>query len=626
TVDMQSATIVARHFYWQEVAYAKGLPLNTIMPLLDSIVTENGDTLLYVFNVPANQGFVVVSGQDNVIPVLAYGSNGQMEMSNLNPGASLLIGEYIAQIKHAAQQTALPSKEIQQAWSDLINGNAMPSQSKAIIGPMLTTTWGQGCNYNYSCPSMTGGPCGHALVGCAAVAMGQIVKFWNFPPRGSGSHSYTHSSLGTISATFNLAYDWANMPNSLTSSSTHADELLFHCGVTLNMNYGIGESSAFSEDVPGALIDHFYYKTTASHKYRSNYTTTSWRNLMIAEINAGRPALYAGHLSGGGGHGWVMDGYNNNTSTIYFHMNWGWGGSEDGWYTVDNLAPGPYNFSVDHKLVIGIEPKQTNLTFLSGSSNMSFNNDNLSISCTVQNNGAASSKSVELGYYIISGSTSRLFDTDAIPVLAPSFTSSQSAFKSIYSSDNAIPPGSHMVGIFVDHLGQENNESNEGDNMLVFPNAITTNCFPPSNVNASDGTYADRVYISWSPVVGANYYKVYRNTTNSTSGAVALTGWQMSTFYQNLSALPGITYYYFVQASTSTSGAYLSPFSSGDAGYVQITNLSDDVSQSVTTDPQYYQVLNSSIYWYAVGVRPNVSTEDWDIYMYSDATMTTSLA
>ncbi|MBP7850967.1 MAG: C10 family peptidase, partial [Lentimicrobiaceae bacterium] len=473
---------------------------------------------------------------------------------------------------------------------------------------------------------MTGGPCGHALVGCAAVAMGQIVKFWNFPPRGSGSHSYTHSSLGTISATFNLAYDWANMPNSLTSSSTHADELLFHCGVTLNMNYGIGESSAFSEDVPGALIDHFYYKTTASHKYRSNYTTTSWRNLMIAEINAGRPALYAGHLSGGGGHGWVMDGYNNNTSTIYFHMNWGWGGSEDGWYTVDNLAPGPYNFSVDHKLVIGIEPKQTNLTFLSGSSNMSFNNDNLSISCTVQNNGAASSKSVELGYYIISGSTSRLFDTDAIPVLAPSFTSSQSAFKSIYSSDNAIPPGSHMVGIFVDHLGQENNESNEGDNMLVFPNAITTNCFPPSNVNASDGTYADRVYISWSPVVGANYYKVYRNTTNSTSGAVALTGWQMSTFYQNLSALPGITYYYFVQASTSTSGAYLSPFSSGDAGYVQITNLSDDVSQSVTTDPQYYQVLNSSIYWYAVGVRPNVSTEDWDIYMYSDATMTTSLA
>lgn len=148
TVDMQSATIVARHFYWQEVAYAKGLPLNTIMPLLDSIVTENGDTLLYVFNIPANQGFVVVSGQDNVIPVLAYGSNGQMEMSNLNPGASLLIGEYIAQIKHAAQQTALPSKEIQQAWSDLINGNAMPSQSKAIIGPMLTTTWGQGCNYN----------------------------------------------------------------------------------------------------------------------------------------------------------------------------------------------------------------------------------------------------------------------------------------------------------------------------------------------------------------------------------------------------------------------------------------------------------------------------------------------
>lgn len=623
---MQSATIVARHFYWQEVAYAKGLSLSAITPVIDSILVENGDTLLYVFNIPANQGFVVVSGQDNVIPVLAYGTTGQMDMANLNPGVKLLLYEYTQQILWNKQNNIPAPQDVMLAWNDLLATPGPVNAVKAIVGPLVTTTWNQGCNYNHSCPTMTGGPCNKAQVGCVAVTMGQIMKYWNFPPVGYGSHSYTHATLGTISATFNLQYNWTGMPNALSTTTTHVDELLSHCGVSLNMDYGPGESSSYTSDMEDALEDHFYYQTTASYKERSNYTTANWRNLLIAEHNANRPVAYRGSQNNVGGHSWTVDGYNNNAATIYFHMNWGWGGNADGWFSIDNFAAGGYNFSVGQACLIGIQPKQTNLTFLSSGYGMSFINNNLSIYATAYNTGAAPSRAVKLGYFLISGATNLLFDTDDVPILSPSYTSAQGAVKTIYNSMQYPNPGVYSVGVFVDYLGEENNESNESDNQYVFPNTITVNCAPPLNVNASDGTYSDRVYVSWSSVTGASYYKVYRNVTNSTSGATALTGWQMSTFYQDFNALPGSTYYYFVQASTSAAGTYVSDYSSGNSGYVLITNLSDDVTQSVTSDPQYYQLLNATNYWYAVGIRPNVATEDWDIYMYSDATMTTSLA
>ena len=629
TVPPALAGTVARNFYWQNCTNGKSLTYNSIQPVLDSIKIVNGDTLFYAFNFPGNNGFILVSGQKAVLPVLAYADEGSLHLSNMNPAVAYMLEGYTNDIKLVVDQQIAATKAITDAWNELlaITGSSPALQGKAILGPLVTTTWDQGCNYNNACPVMAGGPCGRALVGCVAVTMGQIMKYYNFPPRGTGSHSYTHGTLGTISATFNLAYDWANMPNTLTTTTTHVDELLSHCGVALDMDYGTGESATYSYLMEGALEDHFYYQTTASYEERASYTTTNWRNLLIAEINASRPIAYRGRKSSGGGHSWVLDGYNNNnTSAIYFHMNWGWGGSSNGWFLLDN-----YTYSTNQACLIGIQPKQCNLTFYTAANHsMSFTNNTLSVSCRPWNTGIAPSSSVEVGYYLstntIISTYDYLFDTDVIPVLSPSYTSIQSTSKSIYSSNEAVPPGVYYVGVFVDHLNQESNETSENDNTAYFPSTITVNCASPTGVTASDGSFPNRVAVNWNSVWGASHYRVYRNTSSSSSGATALSGWQTSTSYNDYTAQPGVTYYYWVQAAASSSGSYAGNYSSYNSGYLDIPVLYNDIYQSFTLNPSYFQMSNSSSRWYAAGLRGNSGTDDWDIYLYSNSTMSSLLA
>lgn len=208
--------------------------------------------------------------------------------------------------------------------------------------------------------------------GCVATAMAQVMKYWDYPATGTGFHSYNHQSYGTQSANFGgTTYNWAAMADNVTSTNDAVATLMYHCGVSVDMNFGVaqtGGSGAFViEDASPvqhcteyAMKTYFGYDVnTLQGVLRSNYSTSGWVQMLKGELDGGRPIIYAG-FGNGGGHAWVCDGYDTND---FFHMNWGWGGNSDGFFWVDALNPGSLGagggtggFNSNQQAVIGIQP------------------------------------------------------------------------------------------------------------------------------------------------------------------------------------------------------------------------------------------------------------------------------
>lgn len=316
----------------------------------------------YVFN--AEQGFIIISGDDNVYPILGYSDEGVFDPNNMPPSVAKWLEGYKDQIRYAIESELQATDEIKAEWEHLKNRNNENYTSRTVTGvsPLIRTKWDQDPYFNTLCP-YDRQYSKRTVSGCVATAMAQVMKFWNYPTSGSGFHSYNHSKYGTLSANFgNTTYQWSSMPNVVSSTNTAVATLMYHCGVSVDMNYNVssqGGSGAQTLDVVGALKTYFGYSASVAGKYRSNYSDSQWKNLLKGELDAGRPIQYAGTGSGGG-HSFVCDGYDNNG---YFHFNWGWGGSSDGYFSVNALNPGSLGtgggtggFNSNQRVIIGIKP------------------------------------------------------------------------------------------------------------------------------------------------------------------------------------------------------------------------------------------------------------------------------
>ncbi len=200
-------------------------------------------------------------------------------------------------------------------------------QSSKSVSPLLTTGWAQACYYNDSCPDDVNGSCSHALTGCGATAMAQILKYHNYPVNGIGVHSYIDPDYGTLTANFeNSYYDWPNMPDILNSSSSPEEvaavaQLMFHCGVSVEMDYAAGSSFSGTTSLRNAFYDYFRYSSKAQLLNKSHFSDSAWKSMLRKELDEERPVFYC-ISSGTGGHFIVLDGYSDND---YFHFNWGYG-------------------------------------------------------------------------------------------------------------------------------------------------------------------------------------------------------------------------------------------------------------------------------------------------------------
>jgi len=295
-----------------------------------SLVSNEGN---YIYNIGDN-GFVIIAGNTVLPPVLAWSDQGVFpDMEEAPSNFADWIAHYSEMIDFAVANGIQSEAEVQRQWDEASHG-IFVTRNVTTVDPLVSTRWNQDCYYNEYCPATGGGwwgggPCGHVYAGCVATAMAQVMKFWEYPTTGFGSHSYVHNTYGEQSANFGATtYRWDEMPNEVWNHNDAVATLLYHCGVSVNMNYSASGSGAQSRDVETAVRSYFGY-CGAKYREKTAYNQEAWNAMLRAELDQGHPIYYSG-ANGDSGHAFVCDGYDDSDR---FHFNFGWSGSGDAFYT-----------------------------------------------------------------------------------------------------------------------------------------------------------------------------------------------------------------------------------------------------------------------------------------------------
>ena len=404
-VSPEDAALVANHFMneMSNPAVKKAVPGKQMVLKKAAAEEEN---LFYVYENADGEGWVMVAANDAMRPVLAYSNTGHFRMENQPTNVKGWLNKYNAFVKQIEADGLEASEEATEEWTALRKGSRK-AKGDAVIGPLITTTWDQGAPFWNSCP---GTGTNKAYTGCVATSMAQVMNYWEWPINGKGSHSYkpldvnnpyqySERYTSTLSANFaGTTYDWANMLDAYTYISASGQDkelsgisttaknavatLMYHCGVATEMMYGNaadGGSGTYTsnygywstEQVPSAqnaFWEFFKYKKSgltynlrdgSSQLGYKQWSDANWTAMIKGELDKKHPIMYDGSGSDGG-HSFICDGYDN---AGYFHFNWGWSGSNDGYYLLSNLVPGSggaggggYNFSQNQGVLIGIVP------------------------------------------------------------------------------------------------------------------------------------------------------------------------------------------------------------------------------------------------------------------------------
>ena len=281
----------------------------------------------YAFNL--EQGYVIVSGDDEMTELVGYAENGFFDAENVPPQMQLWLDGY-AEYVAAVQSGKAKARKI-----------LLSDSPSVVVEPLVTTKWNQDAPFNNFAPEYTddNNNTQRCATGCAATAMAQIMKFHNWPEQGVGHYSYEHQSFGTISSNFSEhVYDWTNMIDRYNNgeySNVQADAvalLMKDCGVSLNMNYGPVSGASIYSYTP-AFKNYFRYSSRTIN--RSGCETAEFTKIITDELQEGRPIIYCG-TGEDGGHAFVVDGYDTN---YFLHVNWGWGGYSDGYFDMNYMDP-----------------------------------------------------------------------------------------------------------------------------------------------------------------------------------------------------------------------------------------------------------------------------------------------
>ncbi|MCB0805092.1 MAG: C10 family peptidase [Bacteroidales bacterium] len=308
-------------------------------------------------------GYVIVSASQSVKPILAYSFSGYSSEKTNPPAFEAWIQQYTRQIHHAIHTKVTPSDEVKTGWKHYLASDFHPlnTDDSKSVEPMLISNWNQGQFYNTMCPSDPGGPAGHCYTGCVATAMGQLCYYFRWPDSGSGSYTYQHPDYGTVTANFGeTTYAWNEMTNSLNSPNFAVATLLYHLGVSVDMDYGPDGSGMWNHKAAYSLRTFFKYSPETEYLYRDS-TNLDWDSTIVAHLDHGIPMYYAGwSVPNVNGHAFIVDGYQTEE---YFHFNWGWGGSYDGYFYLEELTPGGSNFNLAQELVIHCYPDTLNYAY-----------------------------------------------------------------------------------------------------------------------------------------------------------------------------------------------------------------------------------------------------------------------
>jgi hypothetical protein len=347
--------------------------------LVHTELAASGLPLYYAYNINENDGFVIISAEDAVKPIVGYSTEHAFVKPEANSNINFWMKEFSAGVNFVREQNGVADAKTTQEWAKYSNTNAERQANGAAstmnsgnaVLPLMKTLWSQNPYYNALCPGTTGNL---SVTGCVATTMAQIMKYWAYPATGTGSSSYTcttakgfSNNYGVLSANYGTTtYNWANMPLMVNSANNDVAQLMYECGVSVNMDYAPSGSGAQVLGTNGPSAQHSYltyfkYDPTQLHGLtRSNINNdTRWLDTIEHDLNIGRVVQYAGFDPNEGGHTWVCDGYDANDN---LHMNWGWAGSDNGYFALNNFQTtnGTFNPSTGHQVLVGIVPKSTN--------------------------------------------------------------------------------------------------------------------------------------------------------------------------------------------------------------------------------------------------------------------------
>lgn len=360
SVDREKAIKVAQNYLAERYA-ARGLevPLAFEIKSTDIIYNSTGDyAIMYVVNL-IPQGFVLISADDRVLPVLGYSHQNFMDINNMAPSNKYWLGGYEMQIEYAIKNDLEADHKTIMDWERLSVDNFVVQTPKsiAVVGPLMDFPWDQGRYYNRLCPEDPEAPSGYdgrVPNGCVALATSMVMYYHRHPEMGTGSHSYNSSGYGVQMANYGATtYDWSAMTDKLTSYNTNVARLIYHLGVAVDMDYAADGSGSQTEYAGNALKNYFKYSSTLTTKSRWSHTSPTWISLLKENLDIDHPMIYSGSEQSGSGHAFNCDGYDD---ANYFHFNWGWGGYGNGYYNISELNPVGNNFNFYQKVIVNIIP------------------------------------------------------------------------------------------------------------------------------------------------------------------------------------------------------------------------------------------------------------------------------
>lgn len=319
----------------------------------------------YIISRGANQGYVIVAGDDCLPEILGYTEQGDFDEQNIPEGLQDMLDAWTA--------------TIEQAQANGTNG-AMAAARKAQrraskrtdIAPFVTAHWHQDTPYNDMCPTRTDNGA-RSMTGCVATAAAQILYYWrkDLPatiqattPTYWAKDTWNCHADVTVSIPKGTPMKWELMLDKYGSEPSDFKEavaqLVYATGTASRLSYSNDDGTATSghiEDIPNTYSTYFGMNGGTVH-YRDSYSQEAWTQLLYDELAAGRPVMYTGVHESNGGHAVFIHGYKANKDLFYF--NFGWGGTSDGYYTT-TTTDGMNGFHDSQSALIGACPKTWNM-------------------------------------------------------------------------------------------------------------------------------------------------------------------------------------------------------------------------------------------------------------------------
>lgn len=302
---------------------------------------QDGHNTIYVFGRTNNDGIVMVGGLDGV-DILGFTDEGGFDIGSIPPALKQMMKLW------SEQQISIAGnpKRIASFRAKRENVTRNP------IEHLVQTYWNQTPSpYNDMCPK-------DCYTGCMATMFAQIMKYYNYPKHGTGTHSYNWSGQ-TLTANFGATeYKWDKMLDTYNNgcydkeSGNAIATLMYHVGVACDMNYGTTSSGAIIS--PNPLIKYFDYNANATVRDISG--TDEDIRLMYEQLEKRQPIPYSGfgsYIGYGGGHAFIVDGYQDGL----WGINWGWGGNYDGYFRLGSFIPNENsNYSYKNQAFLNLVP------------------------------------------------------------------------------------------------------------------------------------------------------------------------------------------------------------------------------------------------------------------------------